>query len=42
MQSYAMFYVGAGLICVPAVILVFLLARRVKRREEELAATAPT
>jgi PAT family beta-lactamase induction signal transducer AmpG len=42
MQSYAMFYVGAGLICVPAVILCILLAQRVKQREAELAAaTAP-
>jgi PAT family beta-lactamase induction signal transducer AmpG len=40
MQSYAMFYIGAGLICIPAVILCVLLAQRVKKREAELAVTA--
>jgi PAT family beta-lactamase induction signal transducer AmpG len=37
MNSYAMFYVGTGLICIPAVILCVLLAQRVKRREREAA-----
>lgn len=42
MHSYAMFYIGAGLICVPALFLCILLARRVKRREQEMAAvTSP-
>jgi PAT family beta-lactamase induction signal transducer AmpG len=37
MTSYAIFYVGTGLICLPAVALCILLARRVRRREEALA-----
>lgn len=41
MQSYAMFYIGTGLICIPAVFLCVLLARRVKRRADEVAATSP-
>jgi PAT family beta-lactamase induction signal transducer AmpG len=41
MNSYATFYVGTGLICIPALILCVLLARRVKRREREVAATSP-
>ena len=41
MQSYATFYIGTGLICLPAVILCVLLARRVRRRAEEVAATSP-
>lgn len=36
MNSYAMFYIGTGLICLPALALCVILAARVRKREAQL------
>jgi PAT family beta-lactamase induction signal transducer AmpG len=38
MDAYATFYVGAGAICVPALLLCFFLAARQARSKEQPAA----
>lgn len=40
MEAYAIFYVGAGLICVPALVLCLVLAARVRKAPETTPAPA--